>query len=136
MRSTELTPELLHSAYLVFQNHCQRPANRNNKDFNDQGGRGIECIVSQEEFTELYYRTECYELCGTLLNDEGRKRSDRRPGRSRRPPLERGPSRRLSLVRQVKRKHPVQDHPGADLKEACSSIVTVPIAMPLSPATA
>lgn len=75
---TKLTPELRHSVYLTFQNIRQRCTNRNNKDFLDYGGRGIECALSQEEFAEVYYRTDCCELCGTLLNDKNRKKADGR----------------------------------------------------------
>ena len=57
MRKTKLTPELRHSAYLAFQNIRQRCTNRNNKDFLEYGGRGIEFALSQEEFAEVYYRT-------------------------------------------------------------------------------
>jgi len=58
MRKTKLTPELRHSAYLAFQNIRQRCTNRNNKDFADYGGRGIECALSQDEFADVYYRTD------------------------------------------------------------------------------
>lgn len=78
MRKPKLTPELRHSAYLAFQNIRQRCTNRNNKDFDDYGGRGIECALSQEEFADLYYRTDCCELCGTPLNDDNRKKADGR----------------------------------------------------------
>ena len=63
MRKPRLTPELRHSAYLAFQNIRQRCTNRNNKDFDEYGGRGIECALLQEEFAEIYYRTDCCELC-------------------------------------------------------------------------
>tara|TARA_B100000686_G_scaffold280421_1_gene301554 strand:- start:114 stop:482 length:369 start_codon:yes stop_codon:yes gene_type:complete len=62
MRKTKLTPELRHSAYLAFQNIRQRCTNRNNKDFDGYGGRGVECALLQEEFAEVYYRTDCCEL--------------------------------------------------------------------------
>ena len=52
MRKPKLTPELRHSAYLAFQNIRQRCTNRNNKDFEDYGGRGIECVLSQEESSQ------------------------------------------------------------------------------------
>ncbi len=78
MRKTKLTPELRHSAYLAFQNIRQRCTNRNNKDFPEYGGRGIECAVSQEEFAKIYYRTNGCELCGTILNDKNRKKADGR----------------------------------------------------------
>ena len=78
MRKTKSTPELRHSAYLACQNIRQRCTNRNNKDFDDHGGRGIKCALSQEEFAEIYYRTVSCELCGTLLNDANRKKADGR----------------------------------------------------------
>ena len=63
MRKTKLTPELRHSAYLAFQNVRQQSTNRNNKEFADYGGCGIECALSQhEETTKARRRVSCKEV--------------------------------------------------------------------------
>ncbi len=72
MRKTRLTPELRHSAYLAFQNIRQRCTNRNNKDFLDYGGRGIECALSQEEFAAIYYRTDSCVICRSCGRRNGK----------------------------------------------------------------
>ena len=75
MRKTKLTPELRHSAYLAFQNIRQRCTNRNNKDFDGYGGRGVECALLQEEFAEVVAERDTDEAVIAWLGN----RSDKFP---------------------------------------------------------
>lgn len=36
--------------------------NSNNKDYNNYGGRGIECRITEEELKELWFRDKAYEM--------------------------------------------------------------------------
>jgi len=59
----------------TVQQRCESPTH---KSFKDYGAKGVECRLSYEDFTEIYFRTDNCEHCGDKLNDGNRNRSDGR----------------------------------------------------------
>jgi hypothetical protein len=53
---------LLHPWKRVFYNINQRCNNFKNPSYKDYGGRGILCLITEEELKELWFRDEAYNL--------------------------------------------------------------------------
>lgn len=47
---------------IVFQNINSRCNNSNNPNFKYYGGRGIKCLITEEELKELWFRDKAYEM--------------------------------------------------------------------------
>lgn len=68
----------LQNGLKTYTGILERCNNHNSVKYKLYGARGIRCILTLDEFREVYFRTDTCELCGQTLSDDDRNKQNGR----------------------------------------------------------